>query len=122
MNAEEEGTIGPNYQAKGYFQWYENRDIGLPSYKSIRLVKPPEHGTVAPYKHPGNGIDSWRYQPNNGYLGNDKAEFMVGEGETAVRVIYYFKVSKLNLDDSNVINKMCKQHEWKISLANLQRP
>lgn len=115
-----QGRIAPNYDAREYFDLYQNREISLPVYKSIQVLKKPQHGSISQYKHLETNSDEWRYLPNVGFVGNDQVEFVVGEGETAVRIIYYFKVSKLNLDDGTVVRKLCKQLEWKISLSDSQ--
>lgn len=109
------GTIRPDYDARIYFQKFQKKNIELPKYKLIQLNSAPQYGTISPYVFPGDGIDSWRYIPNVGYLGADKAEFIVETEGGPVRVFYYFKVTKLNLDSGANVKKLCKEQEWKIS-------
>ncbi|MHB8166398.1 MAG: Ig-like domain-containing protein, partial [Sulfuricella sp.] len=116
--AEGQGAIGPNYQAMDYFALYEKREIALPPYSAIQLVRGPKHGTVTPYWNPGDGIDSWRYVPAGGYTGGDSVEFLVDVQGMPVRVVYFFKVTKLNIDDGSA-EGLCKKFEWKISLQNV---
>jgi hypothetical protein len=108
------GAIGPNYEAAGYFTLYEKREVDLPNISSVKLTVKPKHGVARPYKHPTSGIDGWRYLPNKGFTGNDRVQFVVEVEGKPVYVNYFFKVTKLNIEDGSA-EGLCKTFVWKIS-------
>lgn len=102
------GTLVPEQRAADHFRLDGQRELDAPSPDAARLLRAPRHGLIDRYRRPNSDESlGWRYVPTPGYTGNDRAEFAVDiEGEK-VRVIYFLKVTALNLDDGSA-DQLCK--------------
>jgi hypothetical protein len=107
------GTFDPRYDAIMYFP--KNIENSLP-FSAIQLIKEPEHGTVSPYKSTKER-DSWRYLPDEGYIGNDEIEFLVDVHGIPVKVFYFIKVGPPGFSvDSEKLRGLCEgKYQWIIS-------
>ncbi len=89
----------------------------------IDVLQPPLHGELIRYTEKDDprygGRNSYKYTPNAGYKGTDKAEFLVTLGEHKVKVIYFIKVIDTEMTTYNheaIYRKYCpKPTEWLIS-------
>lgn len=102
------GTLMPEQRAADHFLLDGQRELDAPSPDAARLLRAPRHGRIDRYRRPNSDEPlGWRYVPTPGYTGNDRAEFSVDMNGEKVRVIYFFKVTALNLDDGSA-DQLCK--------------
>ena len=86
----------------------------------VTILQKPKHGILSGDFTDGKGRDGF-YYPNPGYKGNDKAVFLVNKDGYKVKVILYFKVPNLSIDDlyqdaQGYFEKYCNNvNIWKIS-------
>jgi hypothetical protein len=82
-----------------------------------QLDKPPRHGTMTrmPFTETDHH-EAWVYEPKEGYLGNDRAEFLVEIQGVLVRAVYIFRVTNLCTQcESGEADHLCKKSSWVIS-------
>ncbi|TAK63576.1 hypothetical protein [Methylobacter sp.] len=100
----------------------ETKIIQKPKFGVLR-TSVDDGGNVTYENNPAAGQyklnANYEYVPNAGYVGNDKAVFLVKFGDYKVKVIYYFKVIKDEIRISNideVSQKYCHgSTQWLIS-------
>ena len=87
-------------------------------FAKSQVIEQPRHGTLSPEGSPA----TFKYFPNPGFVGNDRAVFMVNIDGHEIKVIQYIKVvsdPKLTDPESDfgkIYDKYCPKGTWKISL------
>lgn len=112
--------------AKSYFTLYEHQKVA--GETNVTVVKGPAHGSlqliteanVATFMS-GRFVDgnrSYAYFPNPGYVGNDRATFLVDIGGQKVKLVYFFQSVDHPLGDTG-FDELCAKTgiKWKISRA-----
>jgi hypothetical protein len=117
--------IGPEIDSREYFSLsgdnpfksYDENEILMTS--AAKLIKVPEHGniTLLRERQTVSGINSmWYYSSDENYTGDDNAEFLVEILGIPVRVVYFFKVTTLDVERSEEgVDQLCKKSSWIIS-------
>lgn len=80
---------------------------------TFKILQQPKHGTLTE-----DQPKEIFYHPNAGYVGEDKAVFLVNMQGYNIKVIYYFKVADVDLEKGNIQNiwnKYCPKDNWLIS-------
>jgi hypothetical protein len=72
--------------------------VELRSKAAVRLVVKPRHGSLAPDRKSAGQQAAWQYIPDAGFIGNDRAEFVVrGQDKTGeaveLRLLYKLRVT-----------------------------
>jgi hypothetical protein len=117
----QDGTMfDPVSDARENFSLYENREIdfGGISVEAVQLIKGPDHGKIS-YDGPSHWEYAVVYMPDQGYVGNDHVEFLVDVHGTPVRVVYFIKVTKTDIErDTEGVTELCEgKFRWKISIS-----
>ena len=88
----------------------------------VTVLLPPKHGTLKPTMRDSLGNDlsagqDTSYYPNAGYVGNDKAEFLVNIEGYKIKVVYFIKVNPLYDTTTHPVDlsKCPNPNPWKIS-------
>lgn len=122
-----ENTLSPLVAAKSYFLLYEPQMtftgpatvtvLQQPKHGVLRLVTEADRGTLF---SSGSRFDPsgqvYTYLPEQGYLGDDKASFLIERGGIKIRVVYFFKAVNGPLGNSGG-DEYCEKTgiRWKIS-------
>ncbi|MCL2524651.1 MAG: hypothetical protein FWF20_03885 [Betaproteobacteria bacterium] len=114
--------FSPNHTAWSYLKYVEKWEItgsSHPSIHDVEIVRQPKHGKVA-LKLNRAGEERLFYVPDGGYVGTDRVDFRVRVGDQLVRIVQFFKVTKLPIEgeDSDAAWNLCKRREWRISSAD----
>jgi len=123
--------ISPIVQAGIYSYLYEHQEIDRSAYATatasvlqnpkhgvMRLVTEADRGTL--FSRSSGPLDpaapaAYVYLPEQGYLGNDSATFLVDIGGKKIKVVYYFKVVDHPVGNDGDM-EICKTGPyWKIS-------
>ena len=114
------GTMfDPGEHAWIYLKHNEKREIAesfYPSIHDVEIVRQPRYGRVIVDKGDG-GHDRLFYFPDGGYVGTDRVDFRVLVGDQPVRIVQFFKVTKLFVEGEEA-DRLCERHEWRISSAD----
>lgn len=104
----------PAEWVRRYYKLYEQRTIGDPAL--VIVSQNPEHGALKEAVQPGEPRGNYWYFPEQDYLGQDQATFLVKVGGLTVKVVYLFKVEPVV--DYKTEEKVCPPPSmWKISIA-----
>jgi hypothetical protein len=107
---ESAGQIFPDARFDGELQ----ADIEA---SEVKIIQQPRHGTI-------KKIDEFRYKyiPQSGYIGDDRAVLLVNIRGNKVRVIYFIKVLDISIQSRSdydkyeqIYRKHCEKGEWRIS-------
>lgn len=123
-----ENTLIPLVAVKNYFTLYDPQTtftgpatltvLQQPQHGILRLVTQADVGTILPSG--GDPVDPaaglYFYLPEQGYLGDDKASFLIERGGIKIKVVYYFKAVNGPLGNSGG-DEYCEKTgiRWKIS-------
>jgi len=119
-----EYVVDPIYNAEGYFIKYEHKTVT--GATNVTVLKEPQNGTlqlmtaanVASFGFGRfvEGSKSYAYFPNPGYIGKDRATFLVDIGGQKVKVVYFFQSVGHPLGNTG-FDELCAKtgYTWKIS-------
>lgn len=122
-----ENSIGPKGDAAFYLRSYEQKKVTNTFPGTITILQQPKHGILRLLTEADRGtfFDSaagpvdptdpgYLYLPENGYLGKDKAVFLVEIGGVKVQIVYFFQAISAPVGDVEVVCGK-KGYRWKIS-------
>lgn len=92
--------------------------------EDVQVLHQPEHGKVV-YEafskggNPGSDYGHYRYNPNRGYLGDDKVTFKLTVDGKAFKILYILKVIKQDNSGAEIPPEICEElprgDAWRIS-------
>lgn len=124
-----ENTLSPLVAVKNYFRLYDPQTtftgpatltvLQQPQRGVLRLITEADRGTFFDSSASAISEGHYVYLPEKGYLGDDKASFLVERRGIKIKVVYYFKAVNGPLGNTGA-QRHCKDtgERWKIS-ANL---
>jgi Matrixin len=102
--------INPALAAKNYFWLVEGRDYGNLDAQEQPLES-PKHGRLQP-----NNGGGYSYIPDTGYLGSDRATFLVEFGSKKLKMVHTIRVLEGVADNAYDDKRYCPNGRyWKIS-------
>ncbi|MBL8482226.1 MAG: hypothetical protein JNJ60_08530 [Rhodocyclaceae bacterium] len=93
---------------------HSTKTIVLEQPKHGRLIWLGDKGNVTNY----GAENSYRYEPNKGYIGTDKAIFLTELAGHRIKVIQYIKVTEKTIEIDNykkLYDRYCPRRTWLIS-------
>jgi hypothetical protein len=105
-------VISPAETVSDYINRFEKRYVGLEG--KITLLQGAEHGELKE-----EGGKYFRYTPVVGYIGSDRATFLVEIGGLKVKAVYHFKIidgGAIGGTEADDKQNCPKGMFWKISL------
>lgn len=123
-----ENTLSPLVSVKNYFTLYDPKTT-FTGPATLTVLQQPQHGVLRLMTEADRGVffsdtsgpidpndPGYIYLPEKGYLGDDKASFLIERGGIKVKVVYYFKAVNGPLGNTGA-QEHCKDtgKRWKIS-------
>jgi hypothetical protein len=106
-------SVDPTGAAQVYFESVEHRDIRGPGL--VAVSRNPQHGSLEPATSEANDR-TYVYLPKPGYLGSDRATFLVELSGRKIRVEYFFRVMESVPEAEHNDKRLCPRGlVWKIS-------
>jgi hypothetical protein len=129
-NFSAENGVIPKGDAAYYLRSYENKSVAGSAPGTIAILEQPKHGilrlvtqadvgTILPSG--GDSVDPaaglYFYLPENGYVGDDKAAFLVEIAGVKIKVIYFLQAIEGGTLGNTGVEEACAKTgtEWKIS-------